>query len=233
MMPTTTHNQPWDVDSQPPAPPAVKAEDPSTPEEQQQVWVRLVAQIRAGDTAAMEDLYSVFARGIRFFLCRQLGPAEIEDRVHDAFLTVVQSIVRGDVREPERLMGFVRTVVRRQVAAAIDNAVQVRRNLTDMEEGLSVPVENGDPEQKAIRSQRVELMLKLLKDISGRDREILTRFYLLEQTQQQICDEMNLSDTQFRLLKSRAKARFGELGRRRLGKHLARVSLRVSAGGGN
>jgi hypothetical protein len=27
---------------------------------------------------------------------------------------------------------------------------------------------------------------------------------------------MNLTDTQFRLLKSRAKARFGELGKRRL-----------------
>jgi hypothetical protein len=39
---------------------------------------------------------------------------------------------------------------------------------------------------------------------------------LLEQTQEQICAEMNLTETQFRLLKSRAKARFGELGRRAL-----------------
>ncbi len=52
--------------------------------------------------------------------------------------------------------------------------------------------------------------------ISGRDREILTRFYLMEQSQQQICDQMCLTETQFRLLKSRAKARFGELGKRRL-----------------
>jgi RNA polymerase sigma-70 factor (ECF subfamily) len=52
--------------------------------------------------------------------------------------------------------------------------------------------------------------------LSDRDREILTRFYLDEQTQEQICGEMNLTETQFRLLKSRAKARFGELGRRKL-----------------
>ncbi len=57
-------------------------------------------------------------------------------------------------------------------------------------------------------------MTNILRSISNRDREILTRFYLLEQTQQQICVEMQLSETQFRLLKSRAKARFGELGRR-------------------
>jgi hypothetical protein len=38
----------------------------------------------------------------------------------------------------------------------------------------------------------------------------------MEQTQEEICKEMRLSETQFRLLKSRAKARFGELGRKRL-----------------
>jgi DNA-directed RNA polymerase specialized sigma subunit len=61
-------------------------------------------------------------------------------------------------------------------------------------------------------------MEQVLRSMSARDREILTRFYLQEQTQEQICAEMNLTETQFRLLKSRAKARFGELGKRRLQK---------------
>jgi DNA-directed RNA polymerase specialized sigma24 family protein len=50
--------------------------------------------------------------------------------------------------------------------------------------------------------------------ISSRDREILRRFYLLEQPQGLICQEMGLSHNQFRLLKSRAKAKFGKLGQR-------------------
>jgi DNA-directed RNA polymerase specialized sigma subunit len=54
----------------------------------------------------------------------------------------------------------------------------------------------------------------VLRSVSRRDREILDRFYVQEQTQEQICEEMGLSYNQFRLLKSRAKARFGELGRR-------------------
>lgn len=235
MMPTTIHNPLWDADPDPPAAaPVVEPRVPETPENQQQLWARLVDQIRAGDSCAMEELYGVFSRGIRFFLCRQLGPYEIEDKVHDAFLAVVQSIIRGDLREPERLMGFVRTVVKRQIAASIDQTVQVRRDMVEMEEGLSVPERKRNPEQAAIRQQRIELMCQLLKGISGRDREILTRFYLNEQTQEQICEDMHLSDNQFRLLKSRAKARFGDLGRKKLArKHLSRVSLRVSAGGGN
>jgi DNA-directed RNA polymerase specialized sigma subunit len=72
------------------------------------------------------------------------------------------------------------------------------------------------PEEAAILRQHEQVAEAVLRSISGRDREILTRFYLREQTQEEICAEMNLSDTQFRLLKSRAKARFGELGRKRL-----------------
>ncbi len=64
--------------------------------------------------------------------------------------------------------------------------------------------------------QRIELARSVLGMMSERDREILTRFYLSEQTQEQICDEMDLTETQFRLLKSRAKARFAEVGKKKL-----------------
>ncbi len=79
--------------------------------------------------------------------------------------------------------------------------------------------------------ERVHLMQKVLRGISSRDREILTRFYLYEQTQEQICEEMSLTQTQFRLLKSRAKARFGEIGKRRLTGPGAKTNLVRKAAG--
>ncbi len=179
-------------------------------------WELIVEQIRVGDPEGMESLYRVFARGVRFYLCRQLGPQELDDKVHDTFLVVVQAIRRGELREPERLMGFVRTVVRRQVAAHIDHAVHTRRDCVGVESGIHVADHRSDPEQVLAIKQRAEIMERALRSISERDREILTRFYLLEQPQAQICRDMSLSDTQFRLLKSRAKARFGELGKKRL-----------------
>jgi RNA polymerase sigma factor (sigma-70 family) len=177
----------------------------------------------------MEELYGVFSRGVRFYLCRQLGPQELEDKVHDTFLIVLQAIQRGELREPDRLMGFVRTIVRRQVAAYIDNAVQTRREQTGLECGLTICDQRSNPEQDAISRQRTEIMLGILQKMSRRDREILTRFYLLSQSQEQICREMGLSDTQFRLLKSRAKARFGELGRRSLRRQAFPVLLGMTA----
>ncbi len=197
-------------------------------------WTDLVLRIQHGEPSGMEDLYQIFSRGVRFYLCRQLGPQELEDKVHDTFLIVVQAIRRGELREPERLMGFVRTVVRRQVAAHIDQAVQSRREHLELESGIRIADAHSDPEENAIVQQRTDLMVKILHSISRRDREILTRFYLLEQSQEQICSEMQLTETQFRLLKSRAKARFGDLGRRKLAQRsLSNFFVRKRAAGGH
>ena len=199
--------------------------------EQASDWKRLVERIQAGAPEGMEELYNVFGRGVRFYLYRQLGPQDLEDRVHDTFLIVLQAIRNGDIRDPERLMGFVRTVVRRRVASQIDEIVHNRREHTAVETGIVLVDQKTTPEETAMDTQRGDIVQKVLRGLNGRDREILTRFYLEEQSQEQICEEMHLTATQFRLLKSRAKARFGELGRRHLDRKPAdRSFLRNVAG---
>lgn len=194
-------------------------------------WVELVERIRLEKTDGMEELYQLFSRGIRFYLCRQLGPQELDDKVHDTFVVVVQAIRRGELREPERLMGFVRTIVRRQVAAHIDKVVHNRREQAEFDSTVRVVDPRGNPEEAAIFRQRIGLIRQVLGELSERDREILTRFYIDEQSQDQICSEMGLTETQFRLLKSRAKARFGELGKKKLvHKRLHTVFMRTSKG---
>lgn len=192
-------------------------------------WTGLVASIQAGDPDGMERLYRLFSRGIRYYLCRQLGPQDLDDRVHDTFVVVVQAIQRGELRDPERLMGFVRTVVRRHVAGYIQEMVHARRDFQNLDGLPPLPDEAETPEEHVMALQRAEIMEQVLRSISRRDREILTRFYLLGQSQEQICREMRLTETQFRLLKSRAKARFGELGKRRLARRPLRAVSAVVA----
>lgn len=194
-------------------------------------WIELVERIRSGQTDGMAELYHLFSKGIRFYLCRQLGPQELDDKIHDTLVVVVQAIRRGELREPQRLMGFVRTVVRRQVAAHIDKVVHSRREQFDLDSTVRVADPRGNPEEVAIFKQKTDLVHRVLDQLSRRDREILTRFYLHEQGQDQICNEMLLTETQFRLLKSRAKARFGELGKKKLAqKATSTLSMRTSAG---
>ncbi|MGP8245681.1 MAG: RNA polymerase sigma factor [Bryobacteraceae bacterium] len=197
-----------------------KSDSHEDPESLSHSWAELVARIQGGDQEALEELYRVFSRGIRFYLCRQLGSQDLDDKVHDVFLIITQAIQKGELRQPERLMGYVRTIVRRQVAIHIDAAVQARRNQASLEVGSVVRDRQPDPERIAIERQSLELAMRILNSIPERDREVLVRFYLREQSQEQICQELKLSSTQFRLIKSRAKARFGKLGRASLTQRL-------------
>src|ERR1700736_5630097 len=132
-------------------------------------WSGMVDRIQRNDETAMEELYRVFSRGIRFYLCRQLGSQDLDDRVHDCFLIVVQAIRRGDLREPERLMGFVRTIVRRQIAGHIEVAVQTRKHQVDIETSGAIADQRLNPENFVIGRQEEELAASVLKGISVRD----------------------------------------------------------------
>lgn len=198
-------------------PPPASQDEPDNPSHITD-WALLVQRIHAGEPAAMEELYGIFAKGIRYFLLRNLGPDDLDDKVHDCFVIVTQAIRNGDLREPERLMGYVRTVVKRQIAGSIDIAVQQRRNRVEFDDSLfSVTDWRDNPENSVMNRQRADIARRVLEGVSRRDRDILKRFYVLEQTQEQICEEMGLTYNQFRLLKSRAKARFGELGKKLAG----------------
>jgi RNA polymerase sigma-70 factor (ECF subfamily) len=183
--------------------------------EKEPSWSALVERIKSGDPGGMEELYAVFAKGVRFHLWRQLGSQDLDDKVHDLFVTITQSIRRGDLREPERLMGYVRTVLRRQVAGYIEEAMYTRRNEVEIEPSLNLRDKRVSPEKRVVDQQSHELAVRLLRSLPERDREVLIRFYLDEQTPERICLDLNLTQTQFRLIKSRAKARYGELGKRR------------------
>jgi RNA polymerase sigma-70 factor, ECF subfamily len=180
-------------------------------------WPELVRRLRDGETSAMEDLYRVFCAGIRFHLWRHVGPQDMTDRLHDVFLIVTESIRSGELREPERLMGYVRTVVRRQIAGHLHTRREQRQKWRTLEAGPVLPDRRPSPESGIIRRQYRELASRILSSMRERDREVLLRFYVREQSAADICREMELSETQFRLLKSRAKARPTQLCHGRLG----------------
>jgi DNA-directed RNA polymerase specialized sigma24 family protein len=146
-------------------------------------WAQLVSRIHDGDPAAMEELYGIFGKGIRYFLLRNLGADELDDRVHDCFVIVAQAIRNGDLRDPARLMGFVRTVVKRQIAATIEANVTRRRTQVDYQDTLFTLSDwRDDPERTLQARQRAEIARRVMNGISRRDREILRRFYVDEQS---------------------------------------------------
>ncbi len=177
-------------------------------------WSDLVERIRSGNTDGMQELYQLFSRGIRYYLARQFGFSELDHRVHDTLVAVVQAIRSDQLSDPERLMGFVSVIVQRQVAAHIDHVDHRRKPPKDT---VFNDLRRENPEEAVAFQRRTELIDQVLESLSQREREILTRFYLQEQSPDLICTELAVTETQFRLLKSRAKARFQEMGRQLVG----------------
>jgi RNA polymerase sigma factor (sigma-70 family) len=103
------------------------------------------------------------------------------------------------------------------VAAHIETAIKSRRNHRPIELLPTLSDRRPDPERSAIAHESYEVAMRVLNGLPPRDREVLVRFYLREQTAEEICRDLELTETQFRLIKSRAKARYGKLGQRRLG----------------
>jgi RNA polymerase sigma factor (sigma-70 family) len=193
-----------------------ETEKTSAPARHDVNWKTVVEQIRSGDPAGEEALYENLASGARLFLQRKLGAPDVDDRVHNIFVIVVEAIRRGELREPERLMGFVRTVLNRQLGLAISGLVRNREQLIHLDSAHHLTAADPSPEENALSLQKIALMKQALKEMSRREFDVLMRFYLREQSPEQIQGEMHLTPTQFNLLKSRAKAKLTELVRQKL-----------------
>jgi RNA polymerase sigma factor (sigma-70 family) len=176
--------------------------------------VQLVEGIQAGRADSMEELYRFLNGRPRFFLATRIPAQHVEDRIHETFWRVVSAIQRGMIRNPECLAGFVYTVLKRQAALQISEIV-ARRAVKALEIGTNV-ASSLNVEREVSSSEHRRLLVKVLRELPTLQRTVLVEFYLNEKPAEQICKELNLTETQFRLLKSRAKNRLGHLGKRRL-----------------
>jgi RNA polymerase sigma-70 factor (ECF subfamily) len=190
-------------------------------------WSDVVHKIQCGDADAIAELYEAMLAGVRPKLTRSIEKQWVEDRFHEILVIVIEAIQRGDVREPERLMGFIRTVAHRRVVAHIRDASRERRYFAGADLEPPAPFDQG-PERTAVRRESIERIRKMLSRLTPMDAEILKRFYFQSQAPEQICREMAISPTQFRLHKSRGLARCLELVNRADARHHAAFLARTA-----
>jgi RNA polymerase sigma-70 factor, ECF subfamily len=183
----------------------------------------VVRQVADSDPEGFEKLYRIFAmQSVR--LRRQFGFQDFEDRMHDVYLIVVESIQSGKVREPAALLSYIQGVTRFVLYSHANTQSRRSRLTWSLRHWESNRECRQTPEDALRLKERSEIMRSMIQSLSKKEREILIRFYLDEQTKEEICRDLGLTDTQFRLTKSRAKARLARLGAERLGTATASAS---------
>ena len=173
----------------------------------------VVKGVMANDQHAIRQLYDLLYGSMLKTIARQLSAELVHDTAQNSFLEVVASVRKGSLRDPKSLSAFARTVVQRQIVRAIKGIAKERR-MAATTECDALPAEVESPDKVLVRRERIAIMKRVLGEMSEQDRRILSLFYLGEATQEDICARMCLTETQFRLLKSRAKFRFEEQIRR-------------------
>jgi RNA polymerase sigma factor (sigma-70 family) len=140
------------------------------------------------------------------------GPQDAEDRIHDVFLQTVKAVRAGQLREPERLPGFVATIARRVAAQEVERRANTRRRTADIPQMDWLPDGRPDQETSLAEREELEVVRRVLSGLKPWERELLTRFYIREESPAQIQAGMGLSPGRYRVDKSRTLKRFAERG---------------------
>ncbi len=158
-----------------------------------------------------------FSRGLSLMLRRLTGnPALADDLLQDTLALALTKIRQGEVREPERLAGFVRSLARNLWIA--DRRKEARYvALDDGEEEAERPARQltdpgPAPLDLALANEEAKQVRRLLSEMRfDRDRQLLQRFYLGEQSREQICEDLDLEPERFNQLIFRARERLRDL----------------------
>jgi RNA polymerase sigma factor (sigma-70 family) len=116
---------------------------------------------------------------VRLLLDRHTsGRPEAEDLFQDVFRLALEKLRRGELREPDKLPGFLAQIAR---SLAIEHYRKLGRRKTDADSEalLTVPASAEDPLAELLDRENAALVRQVLGDLgTPRDRDVLLRFYL-------------------------------------------------------
>jgi RNA polymerase sigma-70 factor (ECF subfamily) len=174
----------------------------------------LVSRIQAGDRTAEAELVARFSRGLLLMLRRLAQNQALADDLHQETLAlVIEKIRRSEVREPEKLAGFIRSTARNLFIA--DRRKEARyRALDDGEDEGSRPLADRSPAalERVVAVEEAQLVRRLLAELRyDRDRQLLLRFYLSDDSKEELCADLEIEPQRFNKVLFHARERLREL----------------------
>lgn len=167
-----------------------------TPQQQS----RLAEGIRSHEPSAEEELVRVFSDRIRFLiLARTRDPEVARDLAQDVMLAVVQALRGEQLRDPERLAGFVYGTARN----VINNYLRTRSR-QPREDSIDSALQVESPPEPIQDRERVGLVRRALTALDPTDRRILLLTLVEGLKPGEIGARLGLSSEVVRARKSRA-----------------------------
>jgi RNA polymerase sigma-70 factor (ECF subfamily) len=168
--------------------------------------VELVAGISGGSALCEEYLVWKYTAGLKSFFLRTLSDMpRAEDLAHETLLLVLQKLRRDGLENPDKLASYIYATARYVHIGWLrkkDNQLVFHENPDRWDRPTA------SPEQELMHGEaQVQLRQSIAKLPVERDREILKRHYLFEQTKDEICSALALSQVHYDKVICRARQR--------------------------
>lgn len=196
---------------------AVRAPVKDAPQEERDIAVALAQRIGAGDQEAEAELIRRYSRGVLFLLQHRSGDEQLAHDLHqETFCVVLIRLRDRGLTDPSKLVGFIH---RTAVNLFIGDYRKMRRRNTNAD--TDRVIREADPNHhglaRVLQLERAALVRELIGELGQqRDREILERFYLKEESKQSLCAELGLENLHFDRVLFRARQRLKQLAQSRL-----------------
>ncbi len=173
----------------------------------------LVGRISRGEASAEQEFmarYRVTACAIAARHCRPNEP-QLDDIVQDVLTAVLAKLRAGAIHDPIALPHYLQQSLKHACLAHYQSVEKARERHSDTPVE-SVPQTHNDPVDLMEHRQRKAIARALVEALpQPRDREVLRRFYILEESRETICRTLQIDEPHFRKIMSRARTRLREL----------------------
>jgi RNA polymerase sigma-70 factor (ECF subfamily) len=170
----------------------------------------LAEAIADGDADAERDLVVKYSEGLLYILQRETRDSlTAEDLCQETFRIVIERLRKRRLATPEKLASFIIGVGRKLLLAH-------RRAWSRLPLRSGVLGEVADaaptPLDQTVHLEELRLLRRAIESLEvARDRELLTRCYLLDQDKDEVCEAVGLDRKQLNKAISRARSRLRKL----------------------
>lgn len=169
----------------------------------------LANRIAVGDRDAEEALVRCYSRALMIMLRQRTGDEQKAEDVHqEAFCIVLERLRGKGIDDPARLAAFLhRTAV--NVLIGDIRKESRRQTYADTETIQRIKASEPDHVQQLIDRESGNAVREIVLGLqNSRDRELLYRFYILQEEKPTVCKVLELSPEHFDRVVSRARQRF-------------------------
>jgi RNA polymerase sigma-70 factor (ECF subfamily) len=172
----------------------------------------LVSRIRAGDHQAEAELVKRFGRGVLMILRRSTRNTAVSDDLYqDTFHIALENVRQGHLRDSEKLPAYIASVARNLVIEYFRRTAR-HENLTEIAKAERPPHSAPNQLEAVLQKEKAAIVRQVIDELpTDRDRQLLFRFYVVEDEKEQICADFGLTSLHFNRVLHRARERYRQL----------------------